>query len=980
MSRWMASTVAAFGCWGLALSAAAATSVVTYHNDNARTGQNTAETILTPANVGSGSFGLRFSYPVDGYVYAQPLYVPQVSIAGKGVHNVVFVATQHDSVYAFDADSNFGTNVLPLWKASLLGAGETTVPSNLTGTDDITAEVGITGTPVIDPATQTLYVLSKSRRHDASGDTFFQRLHALSLSSGLEKFGAPMSIDDKITVAGNGDGSNNGVVAFDTLREHARSGLALSKGIVYGSWASHGDNGPYHGWIIGFKANDVKQIVGVYNTSPDGGLSGVWQSGAPPAIDSQGNLFFETGNGTFDGDQSGGRDFGDSLLKLGTTSGLSLTDYFTPFNQDSLNAGDTDFGAGGALILPDQPAPNPHLILAVCKDGSVYVVNRDAMGHFTAGSDNIVQSIPNAIGSGWTIPAYWNGHVYYIGNDSLKVYDLTGDSTAPLPTSPTASGPDSFGYPGSIPTVSANGTKDGIVWALEIGAFQSHGPAILRAYDASDVGKLLFDSSHRPTDNPGPAVKFSVPTVANGHVYVGTQTRLSVFGIASVQFRSGTAAALEGNVTTFVPVTRTGALTGQVRVDYALSDGTAVAGTHYTASSGTLTFNPGVTMQFVPVKLLRHLGHDGDRTVLLSLTNPLGAALGTPSTAVLTIHDADPGPGALGFNLPAYTASELAPRSMVAVLRTGGAMGTVTVDYTTSDGTAVAGTDYTTASGTLTFKQGMTVQFIPVPILKNPAHNGDLTVNLTLSGATGGATLARSTAVLTIKTVDPTFAFAAGGVFNASQFATRALVTVFRLGSLMGTATVDYAMTDGTAVNGTDYTASSGTLTFKQGVMGQTFPVTILPKPLTSHLGTKTVTLTLGNATGAFLGTPAAATLRILDPLPPAQLQLSAPVFSASESSSAAVITVTRVGALNAALSVDYATANGTAVDGTNYTGVSGTLSFAPGQTAQTISVPIQDDGVTTGNVTVNITLDNPQGDAVLGAQASAVLWIVGNP
>ena len=346
-----------FGLLAPSPSATADVNVSTYLNDNARTGQNLAETVLTPTQVASGAFGLRFFHTVDGYVYAQPLYVSHVNMPGKGVHNVVFVATEHDTVYAFDADSNQGTNAAPLWQVSLLGTGETSVPYPDTLTDDIVSEVGITGTPVIDVASQTLYVVSKSR-HVAGGGakTYFQRLHALSLGTGQEKLGGPVDVDATITVPGNGDGSVSGQVPFDVLKEGQRCGLVLSKGIVYVSWASHGDNGPYHGWVIGFKASDIRQRAGLYNSTPDGGLGGIWQAGAAPAVDSQGFLYFATGNGTFSVD-SGGQDYGDSLVKLNTTGGLTLDDYFTPLNQDALNSADQDFGSGGVTILPDQGAP-----------------------------------------------------------------------------------------------------------------------------------------------------------------------------------------------------------------------------------------------------------------------------------------------------------------------------------------------------------------------------------------------------------------------------------------------------------------------------------------------------------------------------------------------------------------------------------------------------------------------------------------------
>ncbi|MBI1815039.1 MAG: pyrrolo-quinoline quinone [Deltaproteobacteria bacterium] len=498
--------------------------VLTHHNDNGRTGLNDQETTLTPANVNPTQFGRKFLHTVDGYVYAQPLYVSNVTIPGKGVHNAVYVATEHNSVYAWDADDASGPNRTPLWKVSFLGRGVTIVPYRTTGTDDIIPEIGITGTPVIDIGTGTLYVVAKTRERL----TYVQRLHALDITTGAEKFGGPVEIT--ASVPGTGDGSDGTDVPFNALRENQRPGLLLLNGVVYLAWASHGDNGPYHGWVIGYDATSLAQVA-VYNATPNGGLGGIWQSGAGPAADSAGNIYFETGNGTFDA-QLSGTNFGDSLVKLNSSGGLSVADYFTPYNQDVLNAADADFGSGGAMLLPDQPGLHPHLVVACGKEGTIYLVDRDTMGHFHAfDNSQIVQSLESAVGGTWSTPAYWNGMVYYIGTgDSLKAFQLISGM---LSSTPVAQSPDGFGYPSATPSVSANGNSNAIVWALEVSNFGRRLPAVLRAYDASDVSHELYssDQAARRRDWAGGAVKFTVPTIANGKVYVGGFHRLTVYGL-----------------------------------------------------------------------------------------------------------------------------------------------------------------------------------------------------------------------------------------------------------------------------------------------------------------------------------------------------------------------------------------------------------------------------------------------------------------
>lgn len=508
--------------------------VVTYHNDAYRTGQNLNETVLKPSNVNVKSFGQLFTYAVDGQVYAQPLYVPAVAIAGKGTHNVIFVATQNDSVYAFDADSNTGANASPLWQAAFANPamGITPVTSSQVSCTDISPQIGITGTPVIDQSSGTLYVVAKTAEVTDGVTNYYLRLHALDITSGSEKLGGPFVIE--ATVPGSCTPNKGGRVVFSPLRQSQRAGLVLEKGIVYVSSASHCDNYPYTGWVIAFSAATGKKLA-VFNTAPtDTGdcRGGIWQSGAAPAVDTSGNLFLATANGAFNANSTGGLDYGDSQIKLTLSqAGFTVGDYFTPYNEGNLEANDTDLGSGGVLLLPDQPGPNPHLLVQVGKEGSIYLVNRDNMGKFNPnGNTQTVQWFPNAIGGIFGMPAYFNESVYFGGvNDSLKSFPLTNGM---LDSEPSSQSPGPFGFPGLTPSISANGTHDGIVWAIDSSAWAGGGPSVLHAFVVSNLAKELYNSMQNSTrDQLGPAIKFTVPTIANGKVYVGTGNSLAVFGL-----------------------------------------------------------------------------------------------------------------------------------------------------------------------------------------------------------------------------------------------------------------------------------------------------------------------------------------------------------------------------------------------------------------------------------------------------------------
>lgn len=496
------------------LTSAAQVNVTTYHNDNARSGVNAKETILTPANVNSKTFGRKFAQPVDGALYAQPLYLSNVAIPGKGTHNVVYVATENDTVYAFDADSNTGTNAQPLWKMPFAHPPQVTaVPSTDTGCTDLVPKIGITSTPVIDAATHTIYIVAKTKE---SG-SYFQRLHALDVTTGIERAGSPVEIKVK------------GAITFDPLIHGQRPGLLLQNGQVYITWASHCDIGSYHGWVMAYNKKTLKQTA-VLNTTPNGGLGGIWQSGAGPAADSTG-VYFATGNGTFDADQTGGLDYGDSILRLAAPGGgtFPVKDFFTPYNQDFLNNTDADLGSGGVVLLPDQTGPHKHLLIQAGKEGSIYVIDRDAMGKFNPNNNNqIVQFLPTIVGGLWSMPSFWNNNLY-LGGAGDNLHQFAFDTaTGMLSTSPIFQSSTFFNFPGVTPSISSNGASNGIVWVL--GADTS--PAVLHAYDATRIDKELYNTSQKAgRDTPGQPVKFAIPTIANGKVYVGTQNRLAVYGL-----------------------------------------------------------------------------------------------------------------------------------------------------------------------------------------------------------------------------------------------------------------------------------------------------------------------------------------------------------------------------------------------------------------------------------------------------------------
>lgn len=512
------------------LFAAAQSSVLTYHDDTSRSGLIN-ETLLTPSNVNSKQFGKLFSYSVDGFVVAEPLYVPNVSIPGSGTHNVVYVVTQHDSVFAFDADT-LGTGV-PLWQVSLIPPGSTTVPYLVQGCKSTGfKEIGIMGTPVIDPTTGTLFVSAKTMQ--ASGIppnvtyTYAHTLHALDITTGQEKFGGPLPISGSLTAP------NGNVVSFEPLQHFQRPALLLSNGVVYVAFGSNGCDLNAYGWLFAFDSGETSgtlQQLAIYNTSPNVSYgASIWQTGSGPAADSTGNVFLMTANGTFDF-STGGPDLGDSFLKFDYSSGaFALEDYFTPYDQGSMAANDKDLGSGGVLLLPDQSGTNPHLLVGAGKTGTIYLVNRDSMGGYDlglGGGNGNLQYLPGAVGPMYSTPVYWNNTnnqmVYFAANnDAIKGFSLTNGQ---LSTSPVVfSG--KVGVAG-VPSLSANGATNGLLW-IPINPAKP----FLAAYDATSLIELYSSNQNLSRDSLGSLLPhFITPMVANGKVYVGTQSSLVVYGL-----------------------------------------------------------------------------------------------------------------------------------------------------------------------------------------------------------------------------------------------------------------------------------------------------------------------------------------------------------------------------------------------------------------------------------------------------------------
>jgi len=505
--------------------------VTTFHNDNYRSGVNANETTLTPSNVNEVTFGKRFALPVNGYIYGQPLYVPNVNINGT-LHNVVYVVTEEDQAYAFDVNSgqqlwnkNFLVSTNPLKTILPIDGGDTGCVIN-------GYELGITSTPVIDLSTNEIYIVAATKEIFHGNTTFYQRLHVLDIRTGVEKilgpaYGAPITAK----VPGTGSGSVDGYISFDPKQSLQRPALTLANGQVYIAWAALCDFDLAHGWVMSFHSDSLWPS-GVWLDTANGNLGGIWHSGSGLAVDSAGSLYAATGNGLFDAN-IGGVDYGDSVVRISSSGNqLTVADYFTPWDQGWLGAHDWDVGSGGVMLLPDQPgAPYPHLLVQVGKEGTLDLINRDNMGHYNpAGDTQIVQTLPRlivggALGGFWGTPTMWNNIFYFAAaGGQLKTYNYDPQKQL-IQAHFTSATPEYFSYPGPTPSISSNGTSNGIAWIFGC-------DSVLRAYDATNLANELYNSNQNPQrDQAGTALQFGVPTIADGLVFIPARNEVDVYGL-----------------------------------------------------------------------------------------------------------------------------------------------------------------------------------------------------------------------------------------------------------------------------------------------------------------------------------------------------------------------------------------------------------------------------------------------------------------
>lgn len=583
--------------------------VLTWRYDLTHAGDNTQETALTADNVNANSFGKLFSLPVDDHVFAQPLYVPNLRMSDGQVHNVLFVATENDSIYAFDADAKGS----PIWQISLLtaahgaGAGAIPVPeSDVAPSEDIGPNIGITGTPTINAATNTMYVVANTKE---SGQ-YFSRLHAINIITGAEQTGSPVNIT--ATVAGAGDGSSNGQITFSALWENQRPALNYYNGYVYIAYSSHGDIIPWQGWVFAYNASTLQQTAAICLDPNDHGAS-VWGSGAGMPIDtsvSGGRMFVVTGNGDRSSPFSSSSDYGESVIAFNLANGkVTPTDEWTAFDYKNLNTEDWDQGSGGLLMLPDEPGADPHLLITAGKEGRITVLNRDSLGGLASGSSNTnavqdftISSIPAGEGF-WGTAAYWNGHVYlWAGGDDGGTPNVGMEfqiSNGLMSTTPTTETTFTSAFPNPTFTVSSNGTQNGIAWAVKADQFNTNGPAVLYAFDANDLTDIYYESdTNASRDSAGPANKFSVPVVTNGKVYVATNGQVDVYGLLNAQ---ATAAAPVitpdgGTFATTQSVTLS-TTTASASIYYTLDGSTPATGS--TLYSGPITISTDTTLKAI---------------------------------------------------------------------------------------------------------------------------------------------------------------------------------------------------------------------------------------------------------------------------------------------------------------------------------------------------------------------------------------------
>jgi Bacterial Ig-like domain (group 1) len=781
---------------GLALAglptASAQVNVLTNKMDNSRTGQNPNETLLSSSNVNPTQFGKLFSFNVDGYVQAQPLYISALTIGGVS-HNVVFVATQHDSVYAIDGDTG-----VQYWQTNFLNpaGGVTTVPAQAEGCNNVTGfnELGIVGTPVIDHSTGTLYVTAKTQEVVAGHYTYVYRLHALDVTTGLEKFGGPVQITGQI-----------GTLNFVPLNQIQRPGLLLTNGTLYLGFGSNGCDLKARGWLFAYSASTLQQIAQM-TTQPDNSYgSSIWQGGVGPAADSAGNIFLSTANGFFN---YSGLDFGDSILKL-SLSGNTFTvdDYFTPFDQATMAATDTDLGSGGVTLLPPQPGSStPNLLVASGKDADIYLVNRDNLGQYNAtNNDQITQYIPAALGGElFGTPVYWNNTLYFLAHqDYLKAYALSitkgVSAISTTPIAQTASKLTNVGFP----VLSANGNTNGIVWVVRA----VKGVQLMSAYDASRLF-LMYDSSMAAggRDSLGAIGHSATPIVANGKVYVGTQTQLVAYGLfPSINPASGNNQSGSAGTTLPIPIT-------------------VVASNPYTG-----TPIPGVTVTFSDG------GKKGTFGSPTAVTDSNGLASSTytlpnlPQTVTITVTSA-------GYASASFTeqgnVGPVASLSIVSGSKQIGMVGTtlplpVIIGAKDAVGNAVP-------NASVSFTDGVGGIFTPNPAVT--ASNGSASTSYTLPTVAKSLSVTASVGSINIKLSEQSIPGSATALNLIQGNNQTAHVNTKLAKSLIVSVTDKY----GNGISGL-------TVTFTDNGAGGTFSTTT---PVTNNSGQATVTYTTPGHTG----------------------------------------------------------------------------------------------------------------------------------
>jgi hypothetical protein len=983
-----ASVVSAFltllSCLLLSGFASSQVQVVTEHNDVSRSGANTNETVLTLSNVNLNTFGKLFTQSVDGFVVGQPLYLSAVRFPNGSTHNVVYVATQHDSVFAFDADSSQS----PLWSVSFINpaAGITTVPMSDYGCAGTAfTEIGIVSTPVIDPAADTLFVVAKTLENGA----YIYRLHALSVTTGADVITPEVLSASVPTISGT--------LQFDPAIEMQRPALLLENGTIYVGFGSNGcDTYAYHGWLLAYSESSL-QPVAAYATTPNSTQGAIWQAGGGPAADTDGTIFLATANGTFDAN-TGGSDYGDSLLHLSPASaGLTVLDSFTPYDQATLDANDKDLGSGGVTLLPDQSAPHVHEMVGGGKEGTLYLVDRDSMGGYNpAGDTQIIQSIPHATtGPLVSVPAFWNGNVY-VGApfDAIKAFPLSNDLLATQPSSETTV---QVGWGAGSVSITSNGSNNGILWGVLM-----PNPAVLYAFNASALGTMLYSSAQAGTrDSLGTVPKFGAPTIANGKVYVSGTSLLSVYGlfpqISSIAGNNqsayvGTTLPLALQVETVdayqgTPIPNASVTCKDDGVGGSFSsvmpmvtNSQGMASTSYTLPKKSQTITITCTSTGFVASTFSEVGVAGpvSRAAIIAGNRQTGP-VSTPLPAALTVQVFDP----YSYGVPGVPVT----------FSDGGAGGTFSAASVTTNSTGEASTSYTTPStaGTVTISASTTgitpVKFAEVVTSTAPGF--------TLSPAPGTLSIHQGTSGTSTITVNPTNGFAGNvtlaatglpagvtALFSANPETTTSILTLTASSSATsGTATVTITGTSGGL---TEDTTINLTVTAPSNFTLSAAPSTL--SVIQGSSGTSTITVNptngfAGSVTLAASGLPAGVTA-LFSTNPASTTSILTLTAGSSATIGSAAVTVTGTsGSLTLTTTINL-TVTAPPPPTASYSLSAGTPSpaaISPGGTSTAVITVSQTDGYTgvvnlSCTVTSTVTFTPSQATCTFGSTSPAAV------